>query len=78
MELGLVVREQDGWAVLSVSGEIDMATAPHLRERMHGLLADQTRQLVVECLPVEFLLEPSGRLAHSGIGQRLPSFPQCR
>ena len=55
MELGLVVREQDGWAVLSVSGEIDMATAPGLRERLHGLLAEETQKLVVDLDDVGFL-----------------------
>lgn len=55
MELGLVVRQQDGWAVLSVSGEIDMATAPGLRERLHGLLAEETQKLVVDLDDVGFL-----------------------
>jgi len=55
MELGLVVREQDGWAVLSVSGEIDMATAPGLRERLHGLLAEETQRLIVDLDDVGFL-----------------------
>jgi anti-sigma B factor antagonist len=40
MDLGLEVHERDGWTVLSVSGEIDMATAPSLRERLHALLDD--------------------------------------
>ena len=55
MELGLVVREQDGWAILTVSGEIDIATAPSLRERLHGLLADDKHQLVVDLDDVGFL-----------------------
>ena len=55
MELGLVVREQGGWAVLTVSGEIDIATAPSLRERLHGLLADDKHQLVVDLDDVGFL-----------------------
>ena len=55
MELGLVVREQDGWAILTVSGEIDIATAPSLRERLHGLLADNKHQLVVDLDDVGFL-----------------------
>ena len=55
MELGLVVREQDGWAVLAVSGEIDIATAPSLRERLHALLADDKRQIVVDLDDVGFL-----------------------
>ena len=55
MELGLVVREQDGWAVLTVSGEIDIATAPSLRERLHGLLAEGKQQIVVDLDDVGFL-----------------------
>ena len=55
MELGLVVRDQDGWAILTVSGEIDIATAPSLRERLHGLLADDKHQLVVDLDDVGFL-----------------------
>ena len=55
MELGLVVREQDAWAVLTVSGEIDIATAPSLRERLHGLLAEDKSQLVVDLDDVGFL-----------------------
>lgn len=55
MELGLTVREQAGWSVLSVSGEIDMATAPGLRERLHALLADDKSNLVVDLDDVGFL-----------------------
>ena len=55
MELGLAAREQDGWTVLAVSGEIDIATAPSLRERLHGLLADDQRQIVVDLDDVGFL-----------------------
>ena len=40
MDLGLVVREEGEWTVLAVSGEIDIATAPSLREKLHGLLAE--------------------------------------
>jgi anti-sigma B factor antagonist len=55
MDLGLEVHEQDGWSVLAVSGEIDMATAPMLRERIHGLIADQKVKLVVDLDDVGFL-----------------------
>jgi anti-sigma B factor antagonist len=55
MDLGLEVHERDGWTVLSVSGEIDMATAPSLRERLHALLADDKSRLVVDLDDVGFL-----------------------
>ena len=55
MDLGLVERQQDGWTVLTVSGEIDIATAPSLRERLHALLADDKRRLVIDLDDVGFL-----------------------
>ncbi len=55
MDLGLAVREEGGWTVLAVSGEIDIATAPSLREKLHALLADDRRNLVVDLDDVGFL-----------------------
>jgi len=55
MDLGLGEREQDGWNVLTVSGEIDIATAPSLRERLHSLLADGKHKLVIDLDDVGFL-----------------------
>jgi anti-sigma B factor antagonist len=55
MELGLAVHDRDGWAVLTVSGEIDIATAPSLRERLHALLAEDKRQIVIDLEDVGFL-----------------------
>src|SRR4051812_27280059 len=55
MDLGLEVHEQDSWTVLAVSGEIDMATAPSLRERLHALLADGKSRIVVDLDDVGFL-----------------------
>lgn len=55
MELGLAVSERGGWAVLAVNGELDMATAPEVRERLHALLADGKRKLVVDLDEVGFL-----------------------
>ena len=51
----MVEREQDGWTVLTVSGEIDIATAPSLRERLHALLADDHHRLVIDLDDVGFL-----------------------
>jgi anti-sigma B factor antagonist len=55
MELGLVVREAGEWTILAVSGEIDIATAPSLREKLHALLADGHYRLVVDLDDVGFL-----------------------
>ena len=55
MELGLTVDERDGWTVLAVSGELDMATAPGVRERLHNLLADGNEKLIVDLDEVGFL-----------------------
>jgi anti-sigma B factor antagonist len=55
MEVGLTVDERDGWTVLAVSGELDMATAPEVRERLHNLLADGHEKLIVDLDEVGFL-----------------------
>src|SRR5256885_2287941 len=85
MDLGLEVREQDGWSVLSVSGEIDMATAPSLRERLHALLADDRLRLVVDLADVGFLdFTPPGvlvgvlRRPRTGGGEVRIASPQPR
>jgi len=55
MDLGLTVDERDGWTVLSVVGELDMATAPEVREHLHGLLAQGHEKLIVDLDEVSFL-----------------------
>ena len=55
IDLGLDVSERDGWAVLSVSGEVDVATAPRLREQLITLVNDGKVQIVVDLENVEFL-----------------------
>jgi anti-sigma B factor antagonist len=55
MDLGLEVAELQGDAVLSVHGEIDMASAPQLREQLIELIAQGHRQIIVDLERVEFL-----------------------
>lgn len=55
MELGLDVSDRDGFAVLAVSGEVDVATVPRLREQLHGLVADGRTSIVVDLDKVDFL-----------------------
>ena len=49
------VEEQDGWQVLRVAGEVDLRTAPELRDRLNAVLAGGTERLVVDLEDVTFL-----------------------
>ena len=55
MDLGLDVQERDGCAVLAVSGEVDVATVPRLREQLHGLVAQGSNKIIVNLDAVDFL-----------------------
>lgn len=55
IDLGLEITEQHGWAVLAVSGEVDVATAPRLRERLIALVSDGQTRIVVDLEGVDFL-----------------------
>ena len=55
MDLGLDVQERDGFAVLAVSGEVDVATVPRLREQLHWLVAQGSNQIIVNLDAVDFL-----------------------
>lgn len=55
MDLRLDVTEQGGWSVLQVGGEIDVATAPRLREHLIKLVSDQRFTIVVDLEDVDFI-----------------------
>jgi anti-sigma B factor antagonist len=55
VDLGLEVQERGDVAVLAVSGEVDVATVPRLREQLHGLVASGTPRIVVNLDAVDFL-----------------------
>jgi anti-sigma B factor antagonist len=55
MELSLSARAAAGYQVLDVAGEIDVYTAPQLRERLIALVEGGARRVVVELNRVEFL-----------------------
>ena len=48
-------RDQDGRAVVAVSGEVDVYTAPTLREHLNGRIADGATHLVVDLNDVGFM-----------------------
>lgn len=54
MALKVAVGERGGWAVLQVSGEMDLVTSPVLRQRVHEAVADGRRSLVLDLSEVLF------------------------
>jgi anti-sigma B factor antagonist len=55
MELSLAGREVAGHSVLEVGGEVDVYTAPVLRERLAQLIDGGARSVVVDLSRVDFL-----------------------
>ena len=55
MDLSLDTRTEDGHTVIAVAGEIDVYTAPKLREALVDLVNDGTYHIVVDVEQVEFL-----------------------
>lgn len=55
MDLRLELVEQGGWSVLQVGGEVDVATAPRLREQLIKLVNDQRFRIVVDLGGVDFI-----------------------
>lgn len=55
MDLRLDVSVHGAWSVLRVGGEVDVATAPKLRERLIALVNDQRVHLVVDLSDVDFI-----------------------
>ncbi|MGH9155572.1 MAG: STAS domain-containing protein [Acidimicrobiales bacterium] len=55
MDLGLEVSEHGAATVLAVRGEVDVYTAPRLRERLVELVNQGKRMIVIDLEGVEFL-----------------------
>jgi anti-sigma B factor antagonist len=55
MDTSFDVAELDGWAVVTVTGEVDVASAPRLREQLIGLVSDGRIKLVLDLDSVDFL-----------------------
>ncbi|MFC8197373.1 STAS domain-containing protein [Streptomyces sp. NPDC057298] len=54
MTLRVTEGEECGWAVVRVSGEMDLVTSPVLRQRMHEAVADGRRDVVLDLSEVLF------------------------
>lgn len=55
MDLTLVTREADGATIVAVEGEIDVYSAPKLRDKITELVAAGTYDIVIDMEGVEFL-----------------------
>jgi anti-sigma B factor antagonist len=55
IDLSLGSRTVNGWTVVDVKGEVDLFTAPKLREHVVGLVEDDERRIVVNLEDVEFM-----------------------
>jgi anti-sigma B factor antagonist len=55
VDLSVTSREQGGRTVVEVGGEIDVYTAPVLRERLNDLVGEGRHDLVVDMEKVDFL-----------------------
>jgi anti-sigma B factor antagonist len=55
MELRTEVSEVEGWTVIAVHGEIDVATSPTLRERLIDLVSNGATRMVLDLEAVDFV-----------------------
>jgi anti-sigma B factor antagonist len=54
-DFGIEVGEQSDWAVVAISGQVDLATAPELKDRMLDLVAAGHDRLIADLSSTEFL-----------------------
>ncbi|MFD3512062.1 STAS domain-containing protein [Streptomyces sp. NPDC058657] len=52
--LKVTEAEHDGWAVLHISGELDLVTSPAVRQHVHHAVADGRHRLVLDLSDVLF------------------------
>jgi len=55
MDLNMNIEKRDGFAIVNVSGEVDVFTAPKLREELITLVDQGERKLIVGLEGVDFL-----------------------
>ena len=55
MDLVVQVEEQGGWAVARVSGDLDLTTAPRLRERLVQIVVGGQPRVVLDLQAVDFV-----------------------
>lgn len=55
MDLALRVEEREGWAVARASGDLDLTTAPRLREQLVQLVMGGQPRIVLDLQSVDFI-----------------------
>ncbi len=55
MDLSLETRQENNRTIIEVGGEIDVYTAPKLREAITGLVDEGQRDLIIDLEQVEFM-----------------------
>jgi anti-sigma B factor antagonist len=55
VQLDLDVAARGEWTVLTVRGDLDLATAPALRQRIVGLVAEGHRRFAVDLTALDFI-----------------------
>jgi anti-sigma B factor antagonist len=55
MDLAIQVYAQDGWQIVLVAGEVDVATAPRLHDRLVALTSEGHRQIALDLEGVTML-----------------------
>ena len=55
MHFAVSITDRDEWKVLSVVGELDLATAPQLRQKIIGLVNEGANRLVLDLTATDFL-----------------------
>ncbi|MFE9248659.1 STAS domain-containing protein [Streptomyces sp. NPDC007088] len=59
MSFQVTDEERDGWAVLRVSGEMDLVSSPAVRQRVHEAVAEGRHSVVLDLSEV-FFCDSSG------------------
>src|SRR6187402_1140470 len=55
MDLVLQIDERDGWAIVRASGDLDLTTAPRLREVVVGIVVQGQPRVVLDLQSVDFI-----------------------
>jgi anti-sigma B factor antagonist len=55
LDFDLQVEQVEGWTVVTVSGDLDVLSAPRLRDRLDETVGSGAYRLLVDLTPTEFI-----------------------